>query len=70
MRRPKKMLVKLRRIVEYRQIARLVLERRSLKQSRFLERAGSFDLDFEPAGGLAGASKHSPKCVSSENKEA
>lgn len=64
------MLLKLRRIVECRQVARLVLGRRSLKQNRFLERAASFDLDFEPVGGLAGAIKHPPKCVSSEDKEA
>ena len=70
MRRPKKIRLKLKQIVEYRRIARSVLEKRSLKQSRFLERAASFDRDFEPVGGLAGASKHSPKCISSEDMEA
>ena len=60
MRRPKKILLKLKQIVEYRRIARSGLEKRSLKQSRFLERAASFDRDFEPVGGLAGASKDSP----------
>ncbi len=50
MRRPKKIRLKLKQIVEYRRIARSVLEKRSLKQSRFLERAASFDRDFEPVG--------------------
>jgi hypothetical protein len=70
MRRPKKILLKLKQIVEYRRIARSGLEKRSLKQSRFLERAASFDRDFEPVEGLGGASKQSPKCISAKDKEA